>query len=103
MPAEVAEHLLHLGRQHLERLAGPVLPLGAHLVRPLKQPAAGTALDQHQVGLLPLEYSRIADVEVVHELSRQHPVLEVTGHPSKYDLEVAGQIEGRATFTIPAA
>ena len=33
VPAEVAEHLLHLGRQHLERLPGPVLPFAADPVR----------------------------------------------------------------------
>src|SRR5205823_825392 len=30
--AEIPEHLLHLGRQYLQRLAGPILAFGADLV-----------------------------------------------------------------------
>src|SRR5512140_1957046 len=43
---EVAKHLPPGGRQHLERLAHPVLPLAADPVRLAEHPAAGTALDQ---------------------------------------------------------
>src|SRR5262249_44914788 len=52
VPAEIAEHLLYFGRQHLERLPGPVLSFGADLVRLVEHPAVGTALDQHQGVLL---------------------------------------------------
>src|SRR5262245_18919553 len=48
---EVAEHLPHPRRKHLQPVASPVLPVAAHLMRFTKQPAARTALDQHQVVL----------------------------------------------------
>ena len=77
VPAKIAEDLLHLGRQYLEQLPDPVLPLGADLVRLLEHPASPTALDQHQVVLLLLENSTVSNVEIPLELACQHPLLEV--------------------------
>lgn len=49
-----------------------------------------------------MEDGRVADVKVLAELGRQHPLLEIPGHARQGDLEVAGEVEGRAVFTVPA-
>src|SRR5262249_30331478 len=99
---EIAEHLLHFRRQYLQGLACPVLAFGADPVGLAKEPAAGTALNQHQAAPVLFEDRRMAYMKIVCKFRSEYLVVEFTSDARKCDLKIPGQIEGRAPVPLPA-